>query len=152
MIVCLTDEHWKALRRAMDEPEWARDPKFATVVGRLEHQDELDAAIEAWTLPQEKQELMCTLQRQGVPAAAVATSEDRLEHDPQLAARGLYVPLEHPETGLQRYEGNPTRFEKTPGQPRRPAPMLGEANDYVYGELLEFSRDEIKQMQAEGVL
>ncbi len=151
MIVCLTDEHWQNLCRAMGNPAWADDPKFATMLGRLEHQDELDRYIEAWTVTQDKHDLMYLLQRHGVPAAAVATSQDRLERDPQLQARGLYIPLNHPETGVQRYEGNPTHFEKTPGQPSRPAPRLGEDNAYVYGQLLHLSKEEIAQLQAEGV-
>jgi crotonobetainyl-CoA:carnitine CoA-transferase CaiB-like acyl-CoA transferase len=152
MIVCFTDAHWRSLVKAMGCPAWTDDAKFGTVLARLEHQDELDAQIEAWTVTQDKHELMTALQLEGVPAAAVATAKDRLENDPQLAARGIYVPLDHPETGVQRYEGNPTRFEKTPGQPSRPAPRLGEDNHYVYGELLKFSPEEVARLQAAGVI
>jgi crotonobetainyl-CoA:carnitine CoA-transferase CaiB-like acyl-CoA transferase len=48
VIVCLSDDEWQALVRVMGDPEWATESRFATLDGRLEHQEALDAGIQAW--------------------------------------------------------------------------------------------------------
>ena len=42
MIVCHSDEEWQRLVQVMGAPSWATAAKFATVAGRLQHQEELD--------------------------------------------------------------------------------------------------------------
>ena len=49
VIVCYTDEEWRALVKAMGDPEWAHDAKYDTLLGRLEHQEAMDLKIEGWT-------------------------------------------------------------------------------------------------------
>jgi len=66
------------------------------------------------------------------------------------ATLGFSVYLEHPELGVIGHEGVTFKLSETPGQLRL-APMLGEHNDYVYGELLGMSKEEIEHYTAEGV-
>ena len=49
VIVCHSDEEWQRLVQVMGAPSWATADKFATVAGRLQHQEELDEQIETWT-------------------------------------------------------------------------------------------------------
>src|SRR6201986_780515 len=49
VIVCQSDEEWQKLVQVMGAPSWASEDKFATVAGRLQHQEELDENIETWT-------------------------------------------------------------------------------------------------------
>jgi crotonobetainyl-CoA:carnitine CoA-transferase CaiB-like acyl-CoA transferase len=151
-IACFTDAQWRALVKVMGSPEWANDPNYATVTGRLAHQDKLDAQIQAWTETQNKHEVAARLQAAGVPAGAVQSAQDRLEKDPQLAARGLYVELEHAEQGRRLFEGVPVKLSATPGRLKRPAPLIGEHNDYVYRELLGLSEAEIEALQASNTI
>jgi len=44
-IHCTTDPEWDALAQVMGNPEWARDPKYATNDGRAKHYRELDEQI-----------------------------------------------------------------------------------------------------------
>src|SRR5258708_40166229 len=46
VIVCHSDEEWQQLVQAMGAPSWSISPKFATVTGRLQPQQELDDKIE----------------------------------------------------------------------------------------------------------
>jgi len=43
-------------------------------------------------------------------------------------------------------------LSETPGEIRRPAPLLGEHNNYVFGELLGLSEDEIAELVQEKVI
>jgi crotonobetainyl-CoA:carnitine CoA-transferase CaiB-like acyl-CoA transferase len=133
----------------MGDPPGGR-PEFATVLDRLEHQDELDAKIEAWTSSQDKHELMERLQRQGVPAAAVATSQDRMENDPDQAR--ACTSRSASGDRVQRYEEQPDAVREDARPALRPAPRLSEDNDYVCTTGCSgFRRRRSRSCEAEGV-
>ncbi|MBI2887595.1 MAG: CoA transferase [Chloroflexi bacterium] len=144
-IAVTSEEEWCGFQRALGEPEWTKDPRYATLQGRKEHEEELDRLVEGWTSARSPQEAMRLLQAQGVPAGMVQNMEDAMERDPHLAARGFYARLEHPEAGLTRYDGLVAKLSATPGRLRAPAPLLGEHNDYVFRELLGMSEDDVNQ-------
>jgi crotonobetainyl-CoA:carnitine CoA-transferase CaiB-like acyl-CoA transferase len=48
--------------------------------------------------------------------------------------------------------GIPWRLSNTPGRIRRPAPLLGEHNQYVFGDLLGLSATEIQRLAEAGAI
>ena len=75
----------------------------------------------------------------------------RVLDDPHVQARGL----NHERTladgvGPFRFNGPFYRFERTPVDLFKPPAALGEDNEYVYGEVLGYSAEEIAAMEAEG--
>ena len=136
----------------MDEPEWASDARFATNAGRLQFQDELDERISAWTSSQDDYSLMTLLQAAGVRAMPCQKASDRFERDPQLAARGWWHRLSHPELGECDYDGVVPRLETTPGQLRTASPLLGEHTDEVLIDVVGMSQEQVDELRAAGVL
>jgi crotonobetainyl-CoA:carnitine CoA-transferase CaiB-like acyl-CoA transferase len=58
----------------------------------------------------------------------------------------------HPKVGLEFLHGIPWRLSDTPGRISRPAPLLGEHNQYVFGNLLGLSAAEIRRLvEAEAI-
>src|SRR4029077_8906688 len=102
-----SDEEWQRLVKVMDAPSWALSANFATVLGRLQHQEELDEHIEAWSMTLEKYELTERCQAAGVRALPVQSAEDRVERDPQLRHREMYLPIEHPALGMLKVQNAP---------------------------------------------
>ena len=49
------------------------------------------------------------------------------------------------------YDGMHEHLSETPGAVRGPAPLLGEANEYVFRELLGLGEEEINQGYIEGL-
>lgn len=135
------EEQWRALGLAMGRPEWAADPKFETFAGRKRHEDELDRLIEGWTSSREPNDAMETLQRAGVPAAAVRTPHDVLFEDAQLRHREHFAWLPHPETPEMLYDGPVFRLSKPAKADLRRAPLIGEHNDYVFQDLLGMTEE-----------
>jgi crotonobetainyl-CoA:carnitine CoA-transferase CaiB-like acyl-CoA transferase len=86
-----------------------------------------------------------------VPAAAVRTRAE-MDDDPHLRARGFMTSIDHPVLGTQEHVGLPIHFSDTPGRTSGHAPMLGQDNEYVFGEVLGLSRQEISDLTAQGVL
>ena len=150
-IAVFNDEQWQGFCRAVGE-EWTREERFATLLGRKAHEEELDRLIESWTGQQEAEEVMERLQAAGVPAGVVQSAADTLDRDPHLKARGYYHFLEHPEAGRTAYDGPGFRLSDTHGGPRGPAPLLGQHTQYVCKQVLGLSDDDIADLVAEGVL
>ncbi|MFN0145188.1 MAG: CaiB/BaiF CoA transferase family protein [Dehalococcoidia bacterium] len=151
-IACMNDAEWEALVRAMDEPHWARDPKWSTNDGRLAHQDELDERIGEWTSEFVDYEAMELLQAAGVRAGAVQKASDRFERDPQLAARDWWHRLTHAEIGECDFDGVVPKLSGTPGSLRSASPVLGADTHDVLRDVLGMSDDEIIEHETSGVL
>jgi benzylsuccinate CoA-transferase BbsF subunit len=150
-IAVATDEEWQALVAAMGAPGWAREPRFATLAGRIAHQDDLDAKLGAWTQQTGAYLLMARLQEAGVPAGVVQHLDELLQ-DPQLAHRHHFVPLDHAVLGVLPYERSGFRLSESPGGFDDSGPLLGEDNDMVLGEVLGLSPAEIDQLIADEVI
>jgi crotonobetainyl-CoA:carnitine CoA-transferase CaiB-like acyl-CoA transferase len=146
--VC-TDAQWEALCRVAGHPEWATDPRFATLRARQQHEAELDDLLAAWTRRWEAEELAGALQAAGVPAAPVQRASD-LFADPQLAHRNTWRCLEHPVLGRFHYLAPPFVLSHSPARVVR-SPLLGEHNRWLWREVLELSEEEASELEREGV-
>ena len=146
-----TDEEWQAFGRAIGEPTWTHDPRFATAAGRLANREELDRLVEEWTANYTPRQVMWILQRAGVPAGAVQSNED-LFYDVHLRERGFFTRIDQPEVGPLEYPGPSIRLSATPPGRVQPAPGIGQHNGYVFGELLGLDPEELRRLTAESVL
>lgn len=150
-IACRDDRDWKALAGEIGDP-WAAEEDLRRLERRLARQDELDERLGAWTRAREDREVAAALQRAGVPAAAVARPEERIDHCPNTRAWGLWPTVRHAKMGEVRVDGLPVHLSRTDWRIERGAPCLGEHNERVYGELLGLSREEIERLREEGVI
>ena len=85
----------------------------------------------------------------GVPAQPVVRGHD-INLDPQMQARGFWEELDHPFTGTQCYSGFPFGL-RADRWFRRPAPLLGQDNDAVLGEI-GLSPEDIAALRDEQVV
>jgi len=150
-IAVFNEAEWRGFCQALGEPPWTKDKRFATLSGRLKNSDELDRLVEGWTREHTAEEVMTLLQEQGVAAGVVQNASD-LANDPQLKARDFFVELDHPELGKTISDATPIRLSDTPAGYVRAAPVQGQDNDYVYGNLLGMSEDEIAELRQQGVI
>jgi crotonobetainyl-CoA:carnitine CoA-transferase CaiB-like acyl-CoA transferase len=145
-----TDAEWAGLRRAMGDPAWAADPRFATCAGRREHHDEIDAGISAWTSPCDDIELFHRCQAEGVPAGPVLGERD-LYADPHLRARGFFRENTAADAGTHEYPAHLWHWTG-PDMRWEPIAAMGDDNEYVYKEVLGLSDEEYAALDAEGHL
>ena len=150
VIAITSDEEWRSLCRVMGDPPWTTDYRFSHARSRWQNQDELDRLIEGWTSNYDHRQLMGLLQQAGVKAGAVLNVAE-LVNDPHLRQRDFFEPLSHPEAGSHLYPGVSWKMSRTPGSLRLPAPCFGEHNEYVFGQLLGLSGDEILRLAEAGV-
>ncbi len=153
-IAVADDFEWQGLCRVLERPEWAEDSRLAGTLGRWHNREEIDRLLEAETVGWDGQELMNALQAEGVPAGAVLDSKELL-FNPHLKERGFYeVVRHHPSTAMPPlpYAGRPWKLSGTPAVTPRAAPVMGEHNEYVLGELLGMSGEEVTALERQGVI
>jgi formyl-CoA transferase len=143
-------EMWRALARAIGQPELADDPALADQAGRLARVEELDALVEGWTGKRTKHEVMETLAGAGVPCGAVLDTAEVLSNE-HLRERGMIVDVEHPVRGRMAIPGSPIRLSASPTEVTR-APLLGEDNAEVYGRLLGYGEADLAELRRDGVI
>jgi benzylsuccinate CoA-transferase BbsF subunit len=150
-IAVSTDEEWQRFKKALGNPPWAEDERFATFTNRLENKKRLDKLIEDWTKNRPAEEVMALLQKNGIAAGVVQSAAD-LAQDPQLKQRGFFIELDHPQMGKTVSDASPVRLSASPAQYSRHAPLPGQDNDYVYGELLGLSKSEIDKLKKQKII
>jgi crotonobetainyl-CoA:carnitine CoA-transferase CaiB-like acyl-CoA transferase len=150
-VSCRDDHDWIRFGEVVGE-SWCTDPRYSTLAGRLEHEDELDLAIDAVTRARDKFDFAARLQSVGVPAAAVQKPAERIDADANTAAWGLWPTVHHREMGEVRVDGEPVHLDQTDWVIARGAPCLGEHNDQVFGEILGLTPSQIDDLRAEGVI
>lgn len=144
----------KALFDAMKQPGLATDPRFETRDLRVKNVDELDALVRSFTRSMPTQEIVSRLEQSGVPAAEVRGPATAFR-DPGVVSRRETVPLVHPKYGNVddvRGMGIPIKFSNAAVGLEDSAPMLGEHNEFVYGELLGYSPETIRELKANSVI
>lgn len=143
-------QDWTALCRVIGRAEWAADPAFGTAAGRRERRAAIDAEITAWTLARTAHAAMTALQAAGVPAGVAQTCEE-LFADPQLAHREHWWVLEHAVIGPHAYDAPVWKLSRTPAQPLRAGPALGQHTHDICTKILGMTEDEIAELSAAGV-
>ena len=147
-IMCNKEKFWPILCDAIDRPEWAGDPRFATFKDRLAHRDliadMLDEVLSAKTTAQ-------WLESFGgrVPAAPVNDLRQALDN-PFLREREAIQDLEHPAAGAFRMLATPIRVEGSETR-ARPAPELGADTTDVLVDL-GYGPDDIERLRSGGII
>ena len=150
-IAASTQEQWEALCGAIGQRGLSTDPRFATKSARLANQDELDAIVAGWTSQRPAEVAEATLQAASVPASMVQNST-QMYRDPQMAHRGHFVSVEHPEHGTTTVEGTRFILSRTPARDETKAPTFGRDNEHVLESVLGYSEERIVELVVEGVL
>lgn len=150
-IAVSSDEEWRALCDVMGNPTWTSEERFHDGLNRWKNQVELDAHIADWTRDHTHHEVTEMLQRVGVMAGPSLKIEEVVD-DRHLTERGFHVEVDHPGLGTWRLAALPWKLSDVPPGNYEHGPELGEHNNYVFGELLRMSAEEIARLQEEGVI
>ena len=151
-IAANADAVFRRLCAAMEQPELADDPKFATHLARGQNQEELEGIVAEWAGRHTAQEIDRLLNEAGVICGPIYTIAD-IFADEQFRAREMLVEHVDPEFGTYIGPGIVPKFSDTPCEVRWSATWEeGSHNRDVYGGLIGLSDDELAALKSSGVL
>lgn len=151
VIGAANDKLWQKLCEVMGRKELAEDERYDRNPKRVEHYREIKPIIEAWTLENSSKEAMEQLLKAGVPASPINNLE-QVVHDPHANAREMFVHVEHPVAGDTLLNGSQFKMTVTDPVIDTPAPLLGQHNGEVYGELLGLDSSRLEELREQGVI
>ncbi|HEX7783014.1 MAG TPA: CoA transferase [Sphingobium sp.] len=122
-VMIYNDKHWRSFFHAIGDPEWSKDPMFASMRTRTQNIGKVLAQVAEVMEQRTTDEWMALLREAQIPAMAIASLTDLL-HDPHLVETGFWQERET-EEGTLRFPGIPTSFSATPGAIGEPGPALG---------------------------
>ncbi|MFB3097608.1 MAG: CaiB/BaiF CoA transferase family protein [Dehalococcoidia bacterium] len=149
-----SDEQWQSLCGLMGREELASEHRFADLISRSRHHDELDEIISDWTRSLDKYELMHLLQGRGIAAGPVLTGQD-IHFDPHYQSRNFLERVAFPEErkiGTRLFMGRPYKYANTPLKIRKPAPAFGEDNEDLLMGLLGLGADSYQRLVEDAII
>jgi CoA:oxalate CoA-transferase len=151
MLTPSTPNIWKRFAKVIGNKDLVADPKFATDMDRAENASLIDPVVQKWASQRTVEEVIHIMQKARVPCAPVV-SVDQLLNDPHVAAREMIMDTELPNGERVSLPGIPLKLSLTPGKFIKAAPRIGEHNKEIYQGLLNFSTEELIELQQEGVI
>jgi crotonobetainyl-CoA:carnitine CoA-transferase CaiB-like acyl-CoA transferase len=151
IIACLIQGFWSRLCEALECPQLADDPRFATGKDRLANRDALNEALSAITRTRTVADWEQRLAAKDVPHAPILGVGAALNH-PHSLARDMVVSAEHPAAGTVRMVGRPIKFPGMTQAPLKASPLLGQHTVEVLKEQLGLDDAMIGQLRDEGVI
>ncbi len=144
------DSIFKRLMQCIGRDDLANDPALADNAGRVRRVEEIDVAIEAWTVSRPVAGVLESLGAAKVPAGRVYTARDIVE-DPHYLAREMILSQKTRDGHEVKVPGIVPKLLGTPGQVRASAPRLGDDTDAVLAELA-FSAQDIAALRERKVV
>ena len=146
VIAVASQKLWQDFCIAIERPDLANHPDYATNALRVKNREVLETLIAG--IFRGKTALYWTerLRAHGIPSTPVRNF-DEVAADPQTSERGMF-----PVAGGFPVTGPPVKFSATPGSVRRAAPKLGEHTREILEELLGLDGSELNRLDAAGVI
>jgi CoA:oxalate CoA-transferase len=147
-------EHlWPRLLSLMGRPDLDRDPRFDGSEKRRKNWRELRPIVEAWLSTfATSDDALRALSEARIPCAPVLRPAEVVA-SAHLAERQFFPAIPHPGPGSARVTASPYHLDGAPLHPREGAPYrVGEHTRHVLGDLLEYSRERVDELQRAGII
>jgi crotonobetainyl-CoA:carnitine CoA-transferase CaiB-like acyl-CoA transferase len=117
--------------RMIGEDHWLSDPRFADDQSRADHGEIIGARMTLWCAERSCTQALAELEAASIVAGQVYSPQQALD-DPHIRKAHLLEDVAHPAVlGTLPLAPTPIELSETPGNYRRPAPLLGEHTDQI---------------------
>lgn len=132
-------------------PELSQDPRYALNADRVRHRAELVPLLETILKTRTKAEWLPTLEAAKVPCGAI-NSLSEVFVDPQVLARNMVRPWQHPIKADLQLVASPIKLSRTPVREDFPPPMLGQHTTEILNEVLGWTAEQLGPLRGKGVI
>ncbi|MEL6831319.1 MAG: CaiB/BaiF CoA-transferase family protein, partial [Pseudomonadota bacterium] len=148
IIAANQDTLFRRFAAAIDQPDLADNPDYATHVARGAQQKQLDDLIQDWTCTRTVDEIEEIMIAHSVPVGKIYKAADMLD-DPHYASRQTLVDAPSERWGEVKMQNIAPKLSATPGEIRWAGPdQLGQHTDDVLSELLDLSEAQLSVLRA----
>ncbi len=152
VIGCGNDKLWGKLCNTMKMPELIEDERYDKNFKRVKNNVDVKFIVEKWTQTLNADEIVELLLANGIPAAPINTIE-RVVKDPHISGdREMFVDLKHPIAGDMKVTGQHIKLSETKAEIKTPAPLLGQHNYEVFGDVFDLTEEEILMLENEKII
>jgi crotonobetainyl-CoA:carnitine CoA-transferase CaiB-like acyl-CoA transferase len=151
ILACGNDNLFNKFCEVAGCQELARDPRFSTNSKRVENREAITALLAGIFAKRTTRDWCNALESAGVPNGPINNLQQVFE-EPQVAARGMKIELEHAVAGKVPLIASPMKFSETKLEFRNPPPVLGQHTDDVLSGVLGMDAAAIARLRSEGVV
>lgn len=152
MLAILTNSIWRRFCRFIGREDLADDPRFHNDLARWEHHDIIDPVVKEWVASHTADEIIELAEKIPIPAG-ICHEQTEVAHHPQVRAREMLTEVPSPDgNGSVVVTGLPIRMSGTPTNIERSFPGVGEHNEEIYCGLLDYSREDLAKLEADGII
>jgi crotonobetainyl-CoA:carnitine CoA-transferase CaiB-like acyl-CoA transferase len=149
VIACLTPGFWGRICKSIGREELTADPRYDTLEKRRDARAEVNEIVSVFTREHTVEQLVAIFTAFEVPHAPILGVTEALAQ-PQAAARGMVVEVEHETMGPIPIVNRPVTFAGQPA-PKAP-PVLGQHTDAILTDVLGLTADQIAELRASGAV
>jgi crotonobetainyl-CoA:carnitine CoA-transferase CaiB-like acyl-CoA transferase len=143
---------WEVFCDAIGTNHLLEDRKYRDNYDRVKAHVEVRRIVEEWTGCRTVREVVDFLLSKTIPCAPLYTVKDVVE-DPHIAdARRMIREVEHPVAGKMKVVGSPINLSETPSEVYTPAPLLGQHNEEILKNILNYSEERIAALKREKII
>ena len=150
VIAAVGDQFWPRLLKIFKNPE-LQDPIYETAFERQKDKQKLESVIQKELLKENSDYWLEELEKESVPCARVNNLEQAI-HDEQAQHRNMLVDVPHPEGGSAKIPGNPIKLSSVDTEEFLAPPLLGEHTKDILKDWLDFSIEELMQLDSQQVI
>jgi crotonobetainyl-CoA:carnitine CoA-transferase CaiB-like acyl-CoA transferase len=152
-VAALFEPQWRSLCEAVGRPELARDPRYSSHYGRVDHREELGAILEPIFKTRTAAQWFEILDRAGVPCEVSNEGYWRkfLQDEWCLKSERVVEYYQGDLFGKLRQFGKTIRLSETPQFIQGPPPRIGEDTRRILAEL-GYSSAEQEALRAKGIV
>ena len=142
---------FRRLCLAMGRPDILEDERYNTRLARIQHAEEIDGIVAAWTGEREYAEVERALSAQDVTFTRIYTMAD-IFNDPHYRARGMLASIPDEELGSVTVAAPVPRLTRTPGSIKKSGGRVGRDTIEVLRDVLGLAPEEIERLEREHVI
>ena len=150
LIAAVSDNIWPRVCKAIDAPEWEKDPRFARPSDRQHEWQVIEQRLSAWFAARTVKEAVDTFSSLGIPINAVNDIPTAAQ-EPHLHERELLVEVPDPIAGRIHVSGKFTKLSRSELAVGS-APVPGQHTEDILTTLLDYNTEDVGKLEADGVI
>ena len=153
IIACGSDKlFYQFCDKVLNQPELKDDERFKIMTKRSDNYYLVKDIVEKWASQYTADEAVEIILAAGLPAGPIFDMNDISKDEHIVGEREMLVKMDQPGIGEITVTNNPVKLSDTKAAIRRPAPLLGQHNLEVYGELLGYDQQKLEELAAQGII